>query len=154
VPTKRAIDASKARYAGTYVGSDGKRRTLKDLVVDRQAYELMLAMRRKKRASTEFYRLTQEPVKGRGLCYFIWPLPPGCVVPGPGIQDLAWAQEMLTHHNATANPYKTGEWWMPTRKRYTAANLQEWLPPATVFTSTYDPTKKRAARSSRKRRSA
>jgi hypothetical protein len=152
IPTERTIRASKERYEGTYVGSDRKRRTLTDLVETRQGYELMLAMRRKKRATTGFYRVTMEPVSGAGMRYFVWPLPPGAAVPGPGVASRAEADAICADLNRRANPYKTGDWWMPVRKRYTKAQLRGWLPAASVFSRNYTP--KPSRRPARRRRTA
>jgi hypothetical protein len=151
-PTKRTATASKQRYEGTYTGSDGKRRTLTDLVHDRQAYELMLSMRRKKR-TTQFYRVTREPTKA-GDRYFVWPMPQGCRIPGPGLANYEQAAAIAADLNTRANPYQPAQWWRPPHPRsYPMKELAAWLPPASAFSMSYDPeakAKKRKARRSRR----
>jgi len=136
-PTQRTATASKKRYEGTYVGSDGKRRTITDLVIDRQAYELMLAMRRKKSRTTRFYRVTREPTR-EGNRYFVWPMPPGCRIPGPGTASYDEATAIVNDLNNRANPYRNKAWWRPSPRNYTKKELAGWLPPTSVFSLTYD----------------
>lgn len=136
-PTARTRKASKERYAGTYVGTDGKRRTLASLVLGRQCYELMLAMRRKKRATTDFYRVVPE-VTTCGILYFVWPLPPGANLPGPAQTDYQAAAAVAADLNQRANPYKTGEWWQSGKRRYTKNELSYWLPPEKAFDANFD----------------
>ena len=152
VPTERAIRASRQRYAGNYVGANGRVRTLTDLVETRQAYELMLAMRRKNRASTDFYRVSLEPAARGHLRYFVWPLPPEAAIPGPGVSSKEEAEAIAADLNRRVNPFKTGVWWAPLRAEYTRKDLAHWLPPASVFTKTYNPFARKAAPARKRRR--
>lgn len=136
-PTARTRKASKERYAGTYVGTDGKRRTLASLVLGRQWYELMLAMRRKKRATTDFYRVVPE-VTTCGILYFVWPLPPGANLPGPTQMDYQAAAAVAADLNQHKNPYETGKWWQSGKNRYTKNELSHWLPPEKAFDANFD----------------
>ena len=136
-PTARTRKASKERYAGTYVGTDGKQRTLTDLVLGRQWYELMLAMRRKERATTDFYRVVPE-VTTCGILYFVWPLPPGADLPGPAQMDYQAAADVAADLNRRANPYKTREWWQSGKNQYTKNELSYWLPPEEAFDANFD----------------
>jgi hypothetical protein len=157
-PTKRGIEASKQRYAGTYIASrksprtGEKTRDTTDLVLGRQAYEEMLSMGRQR---GHFYRVVREETR-RGKRYFVWPMPPGARVPGPGRASYDEATEIAGDLNRRADPYKTGQWWKAPTLPYSRKELAHWLPPAFVFTMSYDPAKaapkKRKAR--RKRRTA
>ncbi len=128
-----AAERSMKRYAGTYIEADGNKSTLADLVRDRQRYEEMLSMRRKKRASTDFYRVTAEETK-KGIRYFVWPMPPGCYTPGPAYASRARVEEIAADLNKRENPYRTGRWWQyRPSKTYTKRSLSSWLPPASAF---------------------
>lgn len=142
VPTARTARASKARYAGDYVGSDGKKRTLQDLVFTRQSYEETLGLARK----SGFYRVVPEPTKN-GLRYFIWPMPPGCYDPGPATSSLQEAQAIAADLERRSTPGS----WRPADVRYTKRKLSSWLPPASAFEAgATKATKKRKPRKKRK----
>lgn len=124
VPTPRTANASRERYTGTYIGSDGKRRTLTDLVNTRQAYEETLG---KARQGKNFYRIVPEPTKA-GIRYFVWPMPSGCYDVGPGTADLQTAQVIAADLNR-----KRRVPWQLSRRTYTKTKLAHWLPPLSAF---------------------
>jgi hypothetical protein len=127
-PTPKTAKKSLQRYQGHYKGSDGKVRTLDDLVNGRQSYEETLGFSRK----SGFYRITQEPTQS-GPRWFVWPMVPGQRIPGPGASQTE-AQRLADKLNRTADPRATNEWHVP-ECNYTKAELAGWLPPARVFES-------------------
>jgi hypothetical protein len=128
-PTPRAAKASQQRYDGTYVGSDRKRRTLDDLIRNRQTYEKILGLTRQ----SGFYRVTEEPTR-EGKRYFVWPMPPGERTPGPAATARRIAETQAERLNRTADPRDTGR-WPGELGGYTKAELSYWLPPAETFST-------------------
>jgi hypothetical protein len=128
-PTPRAAKASQQRYDGTYVGSDRKRRTLDDLIRNRQTYEKILGLTRQ----SGFYRVTEEPTR-EGKRYFVWPMPPGERTPGPAATARRIAETQAERLNRTADPRDTGA-WPGALGGYTKAELSYWLPPAEAFST-------------------
>ena len=120
---EKVIDVSRQRYEGTYVPRDGKRRTIDDLIRGRQKYELMLGERR--RAGP--FRILLEPTK-KGLRFFIWPLPEGQRKPKPYATRAGADKALKSLYSRGVQPSKR----LPERK-YTKAELADWLPPAWVF---------------------
>jgi len=131
-PSQRATEASQARYHGQYVGSDGKTRTLDDLVNDRQSYEEMLGIVR-----SDFYRVTEEPTQA-GNRYFVWPMKPGQRVPGPGLKSEQAALRYASKLSEEADPRVTERWHVP-QCSYTEKELAKWLPPDSVFGALSNP---------------
>lgn len=150
-PTPKTAKKSLQRYQGHYKGSDGKVRTLDDLVNGRQSYEETLGFSRK----SGFYRITQEPTQA-GPRWFVWPMVPGQRIPGPGASQTE-AQRLADKLNRTADPRATNEWHVP-ECNYTKAELADWLPPARVFEAGLSsaapvaPKPKRKARPATRRR--
>ena len=138
VPTARTAKASQERYVGAYVGSDGERRTLTDLVNTRQAYEETLGLARQ---GKNFYRVVPEPTRA-GIRYFVWPMPPGCYDVGPGTASLVEARAIA----ADLNHRGKGATWKPSSRRYTKTQLAHWLPPASAFTGRQAAKPKRTRR--------
>jgi len=134
----RAIDRATggfgiARYEGGIVGRwtpaeiiqrSWERYQDPDKVIrDRQEYELMLG---ENRASGP-YRITHEPTRA-GLRYFVWPLSKGQRVPVGWESPHAADYRIQQLYNHESRPAKT----LPP-KRYTKAELTDWLPPDRVF---------------------
>jgi len=116
--TSKAAERSQERY-----------RDLDHLIENRQDYEETLGMGRK----GGFYRVTEEPTRD-GARWFVWPLPPGERLPGPGSVSQSEAESVANRLNRTANPLRTRSWWVPQRG-YTKAELGHWLPRASDFGS-------------------
>lgn len=132
IPAPKAIKAAKERYAGTYVGRDKKKRTVDDLLRNRQSYEETLGISRK----SGFYRVTQEPTAA-GLKYFVWPMPHGERTPR-AYTSLRAAEQRAGFLNQTASPIRDAEWWVPPARKYTKRELDHWLAPPEVFSPSYD----------------
>ncbi len=114
--TSKAAERSQERY-----------QDLDHLIENRQDYEETLGMGRK----GGFYRVTEEPTRD-GARWFVWPLPPGERLPGPGSVSQSEAESVANRLNRTANPLRTRSWWVPQRG-YTKAELGHWLPRASDF---------------------
>ena len=93
------------------------------VIRDRQEYELMLG---ETRASGP-YRITHEPTRA-GLRYFVWPLPKGQRVPVGWESPHAAGHHIQQLYNHEHRPARS----LP-KKKYTKAELADWLPPAEVF---------------------
>lgn len=94
------------------------------LLRNRQDYEETLALARK----GPFYRVVPERTQ-EGVRYFVWPMPPGVVVPGPGLSE-AIADVVAAKLNAERDPRRTGRYWSPPKLAYEPEQLEHWLPPA------------------------
>lgn len=93
------------------------------LLRNRQDYEETIALARK----GPFYRVVPERT-AVGLRYFVWPMPPGAEVPGPGL-TARLANLAAAKLNVERDPRVTGVWWTPPRLAYTPERLAHWLPP-------------------------
>ena len=93
-----------------------------ELIRHRQKYEASLSHGRKAGP----YRVTAEPTRD-GIRYFVWPLRPNQRVP-QGYKTLREAERRLAQTYYDEPP--TSE--LPPRK-YSKAELSEWLPPAEIF---------------------
>lgn len=114
--------------ATTYSSAESQRRYSDpdSLLRNRQDYEETLGIHRK----SGFYRAVLEPTR-RGNRWFVWPLPPGVQTPVPKTQ--VEAENEVSRLNRTADPRSTGKWWIPRHARYTARELENWLPDTSVF---------------------
>lgn len=122
IPTPKSIRESKARYAN-----------VDPLLRNRQDYEETVALARK----GGFYRVVPE-ITSEGLAFFVWPLPPGRRIP-EALSSRA-AEASAAALNRTVDPTRTGKWWSPPPKKYTPRELAHWLPPASAFSTAFDPT--------------
>lgn len=129
VPTRygRLLPGSQEPTPKAYRESASRYEDVDHLIRNRQDYEETLGMQRK----SGFYRVTPEPTHS-GIRYFIWPLPPGRRLP-LGFSSASKAQAKAESLNASADPRRTGDWWKPPGKTYTASELSDWLPPASAF---------------------
>lgn len=115
---------------------------------NRQDYEETLALGRK-----AFYRVVPERTAA-GVRFFVWPLAYGAHLPGPASPERASAEAVAAALNRTADPRRTGQWWTPPPVAYNAAVLSHWLPPAAVFSPTFDLATGRDRAAAAARRSA
>lgn len=93
------------------------------LIRSRQMYEALLGAHRKSGP----LRATMEPTCN-GFRFFVWPLPKGRRVPVPYLSREAAEDEMEMRYSQR-NDIAVG---LPAKK-YTKAELSDWLPPESVF---------------------